>query len=386
MTSRWILAAVLALAAPAACARCAWEWTCNSANFLDAPFPITTVVPARAGTQVAATALGYGVNVIPESVGGGPTGPGWSVKLPPATGSGKTVEVINHNAFFAVIYPEPGENVLHFVADDTAYAIYPGTYLVFRDTAARQWEFAYNLASIFPVYAAITAHPGGGQRKATLLGYGTSLVATVATDGDSVMLPHALGAAEFCAVVNKGAKQLAVYPQPGESFQDYPPNEPMHLAPGKTLVLLDEGPPNEWAAGTLGGGYALQFSGNDFTGISPAGATTYFEGMGLYPVTMEQIQRIRIPRAGRVKRIDLSFLTIGTPGSPETSSIYFRLNGTTDTLISSGVRNDAIHSEYTNTALDIAVRAGDSFEIKWVTPAWTTNPTGVLFSGVVTID
>lgn len=60
----------------------------------------------------------------------------------------------------------------------------------------------------------ITAHAGGGQGDATLLGAGVNIVSTVATAADSVILPEAV-AGQIVTVVNKGASALAVFPPVG---------------------------------------------------------------------------------------------------------------------------------------------------------------------------
>ncbi len=75
-----------------------------------------------------------------------------------------------------------------------------------------------------------------------------------------------------------------------------------------------------------------------------------------------------------------------TPGSAETSTINFRLNDTTDTVITAGVQNNATNTVYNNQALSIPVAAGDYFELKWVTPAYATNPTSVLLSAIVYVQ
>lgn len=131
------------------------------------------------------------------------------------------------------------------------------------------------------------------------------------------------------------------------------------------------------------GAYALQVgSAND----SPADATTYYFGclLGTGVTTTEGRRKMRIPRAGTITRIDL-FINCST-GSSETSTISFRLNGTTDTTISSAVNLGATPFEANVTGLSIAVAAGDYFEIKWVTPTWATNPTAVNISALVYIS
>ena len=55
----------------------------------------------------------------------------------------------------------------------------------------------------------------------------------------------------------------------------------------------------------------------------------------------------------------------------------FRLNNTTDTTLSSAIVNNASYTVVSVTGLSTAVAVGDYYEIKWVTPTWATNPTGV---------
>lgn len=119
---------------------------------------------------------------------------------------------------------------------------------------------------------------------------------------------------------------------------------------------------------------------------TPADATTYYFGgsFGGAMGTVGGVRRIIFPRAGTVTRIHLVFQVVA--GSNETSTISFRLNDTTDTTISSTVDLSASPAIVSNTALSIAVIAGDYFEIKWVTPTWVTNPTAVTISGVVFIS
>jgi len=128
--------------------------------------------------------------------------------------------------------------------------------------------------------------------------------------------------------------------------------------------------------------YAFQFSSASF---GPVDATTYYLGAQptVTPGVVASGRRIYIPRAGTVTSVYIVFT--GTTGSSETSTVSFRLNNTTDTTISSSVDLSASPAVYSNTALSIAVAAGDYFEIKWVTPTWVTNPTGTLIHGVVFI-
>ena len=112
--------------------------------------------------------------------------------------------------------------------------------------------------------------------------------------------------------------------------------------------------------------------------FSPTDATTYYIGSTVNTTsTVDGNVRLAIPKTGTVKRIDITFTNQGVLSTNETSTIYFRLNQTTDTTISSAVVNNAIYDLVSNSSLAISVTAGDTFEIKWVTPTWATNPTNV---------
>ena len=120
---------------------------------------------------------------------------------------------------------------------------------------------------------------------------------------------------------------------------------------------------------------------------NPADATTYYFGVGYGGnfLTTPNISVVTFPRAGSVTRIDLRVMMFTALGSSETSTIYFRLNGATDTTISSTFAcntNNVVHL----TGLNIAVVAGDVFEIKWVTPTWATNPQGVVINAQVYLE
>lgn len=125
-------------------------------------------------------------------------------------------------------------------------------------------------------------------------------------------------------------------------------------------------------------GYTLMAAGASF---SPADATTYFFGglPSVVPTTSAAIERLYIPKAGKIKAAYIFFNQ--STGSNETSSMSIRLNNTTDFLISNAVTNDSSGTAFNSTSLNsgngIDVVAGDYVEIKWVTPTWGTNPTGV---------
>jgi hypothetical protein len=118
---------------------------------------------------------------------------------------------------------------------------------------------------------------------------------------------------------------------------------------------------------------------------SPAdGATIYFGNLPKAPVTTAAISKVYIPRAGTIKRAEI-YCYSGTPGTNESWSGYVRLNNTTDTLIQTRAVNTN-ERVFTNSALSIAVVAGDYIEIKFINPTWATNPATTIFGGYIYIE
>ncbi len=118
---------------------------------------------------------------------------------------------------------------------------------------------------------------------------------------------------------------------------------------------------------------------------SPAdGATIYFGNLPKAPVTTAAISKVYIPRAGTIKRAEI-YCYSGTAGTNQAWSGYVRLNNATDTLIAtlSVGTNERVFS---NSALSIAVVAGDYFEIKFINPTWPTNPATTIFGGYIYIE
>ncbi len=113
--------------------------------------------------------------------------------------------------------------------------------------------------------------------------------------------------------------------------------------------------------------------------VNPADATTYYFGSNILNAlrTTGGWSRLYIPTDGIIDSCYILCLASGTFGSAETSSIYIRLNNSTDTLVSSGIQQTAAVTGYSNTSLNIAVSAGNYIEFKYVTASWATNPLNV---------
>ena len=129
--------------------------------------------------------------------------------------------------------------------------------------------------------------------------------------------------------------------------------------------------------------YSLQWA--IIAGWSPVDSTTYYlGGKGVQDGNAAR-GRIYIPVSGTIVYADFNSYVGTTLGSAETSSAWVRLNNTTDTLISDAIQQDAVYEQFVNSALSIAVTAGNYVEIKWTTPAWGTNPTNTRQYGFIVV-
>lgn len=131
-------------------------------------------------------------------------------------------------------------------------------------------------------------------------------------------------------------------------------------------------------------GYTLQTIGANTT-VNPVDATTYYIGsiIGTNWSTSAGNRRVYFPKNGTLKAAQIWINVVGTLGSNETSTIYFRLNNTTDTTLSSSIVADATSNIQTVTGLSVSVTTSDYCEIKWVTPTWGTNPLSVSLSVIL---
>ena len=113
-----------------------------------------------------------------------------------------------------------------------------------------------------------------------------------------------------------------------------------------------------------------------FAASNPADATTYHWGArpGSLNVTAAS-SRIYFRRACTITNID-TIITCSV-GDNTATSLYLRLNNTTDTTLSTTLDFSATTVVLAST-VSIAIAAGDYVEFKLVTPTWpTTNPTNM---------
>ena len=119
--------------------------------------------------------------------------------------------------------------------------------------------------------------------------------------------------------------------------------------------------------------------------FSPADSLSYHFVDSEAPNTNGALFRFYAPSNIIIKKAYISFVVLTTLGTTETSSIFIRVNNTTDTLISNAVINNATNTQVSNTSLNLAVSAGSYFNIKWTAPAWVTNPTNIQINVVLEI-
>lgn len=132
------------------------------------------------------------------------------------------------------------------------------------------------------------------------------------------------------------------------------------------------------------GGFSITANSAQF---NPNDSSTYYFGVfaSLPMTTTAGVRRQYIPRPGIVRACVLNWFANSAIGSAESFTMYIRHNNSTDYAIAA-VATAAAQKIFLNTALSIAVAAGDYIEIKLITPAWSNNPTQVNIGGTIFIE
>jgi hypothetical protein len=135
-------------------------------------------------------------------------------------------------------------------------------------------------------------------------------------------------------------------------------------------------------------GSGMVFAVTSGTIGAPTASSTSYYGLiaSVSSTSTPDRNRVYVPINCTLKKVFLFFNNGGTLSSSETSSLYIRVNNTTDFLISSAVTNNSIVTAFNNTAMSVSLNAGDYFEVKWAQAAWTTAPTNVRVSAVVWVQ
>jgi hypothetical protein len=114
-------------------------------------------------------------------------------------------------------------------------------------------------------------------------------------------------------------------------------------------------------------------------GFNPADSTTYFfSEQALTNSTNATLYDAIIPFNCTLVAAIIYAANATTNASNEASTVNFRVNNTTDTLLSNAIifgGTIPIANAYSVTGLSVNLAVGNTFIIKWTTPTWATNPT-----------
>jgi hypothetical protein len=114
-------------------------------------------------------------------------------------------------------------------------------------------------------------------------------------------------------------------------------------------------------------------------GFNPADSTTYFfSEQALSNSTNATLYDAIIPFNCTLVSAIIYAANTATNATNEASTVNFRVNNTTDTLLSNAVifgGTIPIANAYSVTGLSVNLAVGNTFIIKWTTPTWATNPT-----------
>ena len=173
-------------------------------------FPAGDTITAHAGGgQGSATALTKEINRITTVATAGD-----SVALP-TSAPGLDIVVINTGANAMQVFGA-GTDTINGVATATGVSQMPNSVVLYSCATAGAW-FTEGLSSgfagglqTFSFANGLTAHAGGGQGSALALTALVNRITTVATAGDSVLLPAAAAGLEI-TVINSGANALQVF-------------------------------------------------------------------------------------------------------------------------------------------------------------------------------
>lgn len=199
---------------------------------------LTGITAGTTRTQAGAVALSQEVNRVDTATApaaGSTLGDG--VRLMPAV-AGLTVMVINNTANPVQLYGN-GSDTVNGVAGATGIMLPPQGIYALAAAAAGAWScegVGTGASGGYPTVTAVdalTAHAGGGQAGATLCAAVINRFTTVATAGDSGLMPAAKAGMQL-TVTNAGANSMNLFPASGEQINQAGANTAFALAAGKT--------------------------------------------------------------------------------------------------------------------------------------------------------
>ncbi len=116
---------------------------------------------------------------------------------------------------------------------------------------------------------------------------------------------------------------------------------------------------------------------------APLDSTNYFCGglAGRAPTTTGLGAPIYVPVQAIVRAAYISWEE-GTAGTDETIQMFLRKNDTTDYAVQN-IGSASASKVFINNNMAIDCLAGDILEVKFITPAWATNPINVRIGGQI---
>lgn len=166
---------------------------------------------------------------------------GDSVLLPPAV-AGLSLGVTNHGAKPMQVYGS-GTDTINDIAYGTGVSQMVGSEVIYFSPAQGKW-YANGLGTGYSgsfetqSYAdALVAHAGGGQGSALPIVTMISRFTTVATTGDSAILPTGVAGMSI-TIINAGANSMNVFPDVGSTINGGAANAAYALAAGKTAQIV----------------------------------------------------------------------------------------------------------------------------------------------------
>lgn len=115
-------------------------------------------------------------------------------------------------------------------------------------------------------------------------------------------------------------------------------------------------------------------------GLSPADSTTYYSTR-LSPTTTASSHAIKFPYNGTIKGATIVASGNTIQGSNEDNTFNFRnVTQGTSSLLSNSVKSNATATSVVNTTvsgLNIPFLSTNEVCLEWITPSYSTNPTGV---------
>lgn len=112
--------------------------------------------------------------------------------------------------------------------------------------------------------------------------------------------------------------------------------------------------------------------------------TNFFSNIAIVPVTTTTAHEVILRGNGVIRACDFNTWASTGVGTNEAFSLYVRINST-DYLVQT-ISAATQKRSFVNTSLNIPFVDGDVLRMNYVTPAWATNPTGLVGAGNLIIE